>query len=1042
MPQDLRHTAGSSETPALEPSAPPNSPPGYELIHEIGHGGMGVVYRARDAALDRAVAVKLLSDRYPTDSPAAQRFLSEARITGQLQHPGIPAVHQVGTLADGRPFLAMKLIKGSTLEVILKHRTDPSAERGRLLAIFEAVCQAVGYAHAHRVIHRDLKPANVMVGAFGEVQVMDWGLAKVLGEETPATVEALATEQTRAWTQFSPTPKTGSHTQAGSLVGTPAYIPPEQALGEIEKVNERTDVFGLGALLAVILTGKPPYVGESAESVRVQAVRGKLEDCFARLDASGAEPELVALCKQCLAFEPADRLADAGAVAQAVAELRAAADERARRAELDRVKAEGDKVAAELQAAEQRKRRRVQFVLASAVGLLLVSGGGIAAWLAVRAMGAEAFARQEANRAEEARSRTRAALDEVSSEAIETLLAQQRELTDRHKAFLRRTLELYADFTEQPDDDPAKRAEVAGAHLRMGKLRTTLGELTEARRAYDRAIELLTALAEEDPDRPAYRADLANVTDNLGQVFYRQADRAQAESCIRRATELFEALCRDYPEVTAYQNSQANSHVNLANCLADRREAKGAEAGYRRAIQLFESLLPADAAEGATQARLANARYNLALLLNEVGRDAESEEEYRRAIALNERLVKDFPQSHEYVRRLSSCLINLSEVLANRKAWDEAEAVHRRGLAIQEQLARDYPAIPEYRKYLGRTLASLGSLLEDRGKYDEARTMLHRSVEVRQLLARQYPKSPDYWRDLGSIYNNFAFFELQRGKPANAEAGFRRALSVQEPLVREHPTIPEYRQELGNSYGNIGSVLLERKAFAEAEEAFRSELEQDEALLAQFPDDPEYLLRKGAGEGNVAMTLSAQGKKKEALGWFGRSLEHLKAALARMKQPPPRGQEWLVNTTERRAATFQEMGSFVDALADWDEVLKLAPPEQRAGFRLRRALCLAQGGMPERAAAEAEALTAERGAPAERLLWAARVYARAAESAGLSRRQEYATRCLDLLRRAEETGQFDTQEKITSLKEDPHLASVQSRPDFRGWLADVRPRKK
>src|SRR5262245_895607 len=296
------------DAPAEQPPPEGAGPAGrYQLLDEIGRGGMGVVYRARDTALGRDVAVKLLSDRYPADSPAAQRFLSEARITGQLQHPGIPAVHQVGTLAEGRPFLAMKLIKGNTLEAILKDRTDPGADRGRLLAIFEAVCQAVGYAHAHHVLHRDLKPANVMVGAFGEVQVMDWGLAKVLGEQTPAPAETLAAGQTRAWTQVSPTPEVGSHTQAGSLVGTPAFIPPEQALGEIDKVNERADVFGLGAVLAVMLTGEPPYVGESFEAVRVQAARGKLDDCFARLDASGAEPELIALCKKCLAFEPADR---------------------------------------------------------------------------------------------------------------------------------------------------------------------------------------------------------------------------------------------------------------------------------------------------------------------------------------------------------------------------------------------------------------------------------------------------------------------------------------------------------------------------------------------------------------------------------------------------------------------------------------------------------------------------------------------------------------------------------------------------------------
>jgi serine/threonine protein kinase len=226
----------------------------------------------------------------------------------------------------------------------------------------------VGYAHAHRVIHRDLKPANVMVGAFGEVQVMDWGLAKVLDEKGTAPAEdGSAPEVTQAWTQVSPTPEAGSHTQAGSLVGTPAFIPPEQAVGQIERVNERADVFGLGALLAVILTGKPPYVGDSFESVRVQAVRGQLQDCFARLDACGVEPELLALCKKCLAFEPADRPADAGAVAAAVAGLRAAADERARRAEVEQATAAA-------RWAERRKRRRLALGLAAALALVLLAG--------------------------------------------------------------------------------------------------------------------------------------------------------------------------------------------------------------------------------------------------------------------------------------------------------------------------------------------------------------------------------------------------------------------------------------------------------------------------------------------------------------------------------------------------------------------------------------------------------------------------------------------------------------------------------------------
>jgi WD40 repeat protein len=331
--------------------------PGYELLGLVGEGGMGLVYRARELAFDRDVAVKLLKPRYPAGTPAARRFLDEARITGQLQHPAIPPVHHIGELSDRRPFLAMKLIKGETLA----DRLDAAgpAERLRLIPAFAQVCQAVAYAHSRKVLHRDLKPHNVMVGAFGEVQVMDWGLAKVLTDARGAVTEVVdpgAGTGTEVRTDRAP----DLATQAGAVLGTPAYMAPEQAAGEIDKVDERSDVFGLGAVLCAVLTGHPPYQGPNTNAVRIKAMRGETADAFARLDASGADAELVALCKRCLSADRDARPRNAGEVAKAVAAHLAAVEERARQAELDRVRAD-----------ERQKKRRVQWVLAGAVLLLL-----------------------------------------------------------------------------------------------------------------------------------------------------------------------------------------------------------------------------------------------------------------------------------------------------------------------------------------------------------------------------------------------------------------------------------------------------------------------------------------------------------------------------------------------------------------------------------------------------------------------------------------------------------------------------------------------
>jgi serine/threonine-protein kinase len=354
----------------------------YQLTGEIARGGMGAVLRGRDVDLGRDLAVKVLLEKHVHRQEVARRFIEEAQIGGQLQHPGVVPVYDIGRFGD-RPYFTMKLVKGQTLAALLGEREAPVAyalgsprDLPRFLPITLQVAQTIAYAHAKGVIHRDLKPANVMVGAFGEVQVMDWGLAKVLAEGGIADEEkASRTHQEpedvttiRTARSSGSTGRFGTATEAGSLLGTPAYMPPEQANGDVANLDRRVDVFGLGALLCEILTGKPPYVGRSAEEVRRKACNGDLADATARLDGCGADTDLIALAKTCLSPESIDRPKDAQAVVDALAAYLNGVQERAQAAERERA-------VAVARAIEERRRRRVQLALAASVLALTTLGG-------------------------------------------------------------------------------------------------------------------------------------------------------------------------------------------------------------------------------------------------------------------------------------------------------------------------------------------------------------------------------------------------------------------------------------------------------------------------------------------------------------------------------------------------------------------------------------------------------------------------------------------------------------------------------------------
>jgi serine/threonine protein kinase len=232
----------------------------YQLLERVARGGMGVVYAALDEMLDRRVALKVL-DVPAADGDLAHRLNREARVLARLEHPGIVPVHDVGTLADGRIFYAMKFVEGQRLD---KHIEAVTSLPDRL-RLFLRICDAVAFAHARGVLHRDLKPANVMVGAFGEVLVMDWGLAKILREQ-PAGVpeedpEATILHTPRMTDDSADTKEATQVTGQGTVLGTPGYMSPEQARGDVANVNERSDIFSLGAVLRFLLA--PPATANS-----------------------------------------------------------------------------------------------------------------------------------------------------------------------------------------------------------------------------------------------------------------------------------------------------------------------------------------------------------------------------------------------------------------------------------------------------------------------------------------------------------------------------------------------------------------------------------------------------------------------------------------------------------------------------------------------------------------------------------------------------------------------------------------------------------
>ncbi len=343
----------------------------YELLSELGEGGMGNVTRARDSAIGRELAIKVLKKKHHRRTEVVQRFIEEAQIAGQLEHPGIVPIYEMGRCQDDRPFFTMKLVNGQTFDQHLQSARQEPGQRQELLSIFLKVCHAIAFAHNKGVVHRDLKPVNIMIGEFGEVQVMDWGLAKLVSIQVSEDISDEPESSSATGKGLVSTLRDGPEAMVsidGAVLGTPSYMPPEQAQGNISLVGKSSDVFALGAILLEILTGQPPYSGDSATEILDRAATADLQSAMQRLENAEVDHELARLVRDCLEPNPIDRPPDARHIAEKIEDYLRSVEDRLEHAKIEQAKAE-------TRALNERRSRRMTVALILSIFAAILIGG-------------------------------------------------------------------------------------------------------------------------------------------------------------------------------------------------------------------------------------------------------------------------------------------------------------------------------------------------------------------------------------------------------------------------------------------------------------------------------------------------------------------------------------------------------------------------------------------------------------------------------------------------------------------------------------------
>ncbi len=724
---------GMSTPPATVPFAPDPSPApmpavaGYEVQELVGRGGMGKVYRARHVALGRVVAIKVMS--HEQDERLTARFRDEARAVAKLQHPNIAQLFDTGT-ADGRPYYSLEFADGGTLAGKWDGKPqDPAA----VSAVTETVARAIQHSHEHGILHRDLKPGNVLLAADGTPKVADFGLAK----ELPSAAAGVST-----------LPGGNALTRTGEVVGTPAYMPPEQASGVTSSLTAAADVYSLGAMLYEGLTGRPPFTAPDA-----------LQTLFLVLASDPVPPktlqpklpaDLNTICLKCLEKQPKKRYATAGELADDLGRWRRGEPIVAR--PVGRVE----------RAVKWAKRNKAGAALVGLSAVFLVALIGFAVAQVVNAVQLRAANDELAAKNEEL-GRANADLERSKGET-EAMLGYALNTLD----------EYHFDLSDRLATVPA------GEKLRVEVLqqaRKTLDELYDA-----------------NPQRKAVWDHLVNGYQRLGNALHQIGDAAGAEAAYARAEAAARRLVEFDP--TSVANRAARGQLLLQRAGALNQLGREAEAAVCVADGLrVASDLDASHPQDVDVIRLNLLAVGYSYRSNIATSTAESMVPvYRRWVELYVRLAGVRPDDPAPRRRAVEYELTLSGLYAQLGKFAEAEDILTRSKATVGALPD--AAAPSVRQLRAAYHEGVGTLADYRDRPADAEAAYRLALAEYQGLGKDFPNSPNYRNMLVGIWSKIANVWVYRDQPAKGLDALRTARGLAADLTRDFPGDPRYKTSL------------------------------------------------------------------------------------------------------------------------------------------------------------------------------------------------------------------------------------------------------